>query len=302
MKFNKKILFMVALIVGVVLSACSNDAGTESQGNEGSTDKSIGEAVDYKIIGIEPGAGIMQATEKALEEYENLADWELIESSSSAMATELQKAYENEEPIIVTGWSPHWKFAKFDLKYLEDSEGVYGEEETIETFVRNGLKEDQPSAYSVLDKFYWEASDMEEVMLEIQEGADPTEAATNWVEANNDRVAEWIDGAEAVDGESISLAYVAWDSEIASTNVIAKVLEDLGYKVELIQLDAGPMFAAVAEGDADATVAAWLPLTHASYLEQYGDKMEGLGPNLEGAKTGLVVPSYVDIGSIEDLK
>ena len=56
------------------------------------------------------------------------------------MTTALSKALKDKEEIIVTGWSPHWKFAKYDLKYLEDPKGVYGGEETINTFVRKGLK------------------------------------------------------------------------------------------------------------------------------------------------------------------
>lgn len=302
--FKKKFRFLglaMILALSVVLTACGSD---ESNGGSGDSESaaSIGEQVDYKITGIEPGAGIMKATNKALEEYENLSDWELVESSSAAMAAELQKAIEDKEPIVVTGWTPHWMFSKFDLKYLEDPKGVYGEAENIETFVRKGLKKEQPSAYTVLDQFHWTPDDMGAVMVDIQEGMDPAEAAAKWVEENSDKVSEWTKGADKVDGEKISLAYVAWDSEIASTNVVAKVLEGIGYDVKLVQLDAGPMFAAVAKGDADGMVAAWLPLTHESYLKEYGDQMERLGPNLEGAKTGLVVPTYVEADSIKDLK
>lgn len=289
----------------MLLAACGSSEETAGDGGAEGNDsgsESFGETVDYKIIGIEPGAGIMQATEKVLVEYENLEDWTLVESSSAAMASELQKAYDREEPIVVTGWTPHWKFSKFDLKYLEDPQGIYGEAETIDTYVRKGLKEDQPSAYTVLDQFNWTNDDMGAVMVDIQEGMDPAEAAANWIEENGEKVAEWTNGAEEVDGEKISLTYVAWDSEIASTNVIGKVLESIGYEVDLVQTEAGPMFAAVAQGDADAMVSAWLPLTHADYLEEYGDDIESLGSNLEGAKTGLVVPTYVDIDSIEDLK
>lgn len=295
---KKKLLWSIVLVLTMVLAACSESG--ESEGEEASG--SIGEQLDYKIVGIEPGAGIMQATDKALTEYENLADFELVESSSAAMASELQKAYENEEPIVVTGWTPHWMFAKFDLKYLEDPKGVYGEAEAIQTLVRQGLKDEQASAYTVLDQFFWTPDDMAKVMVDIEDGADPAEAAAAWVEENSDTVAEWTSGAEEVDGEKIKLAYVAWDSEIASTNVVAKVLESIGYEVELLQLDAGPMFAAIAEGDADGMVAAWLPGTHATYMEEYGDKVEDLGPNLEGAAIGLVVPTYMDVDSIEDLK
>ncbi|WP_273852487.1 glycine betaine ABC transporter substrate-binding protein [Guptibacillus spartinae] len=303
--FNfKKGLTGLALFLSLtlILAACGGNNGGDSSEGSSEGGANVGEEVDYEIVGIEPGAGIMKATTSALEEYDSLKGWELIESSSAAMAAELGKAIEDEEPIIVTGWTPHWMFAKYDLKYLEDPKGLYGEEENIETFARKGLKEDQPSAHTILDQFNWTPEDMSSVMVEIQEGAKPEEAAQNWVNEHTDMVEEWTNGADEVDGEEISLAYVAWDSEIASTNVVAKVLESMGYKVELTQLDAASMFIAVSEGDADAMVAGWLPITHADLLDEYGDNMDRLGPNLKGAKTGLVVPSYVEADSIEDLK
>lgn len=133
----------------------------------------------------------MSATETALETYPNLANWELLPSSSGAMTVALSQAIANEEEIVITGWSPHWKFASYDLKYLEDPEGVFGGEESINTFAREGLKEDEPEAHKVLDAFYWTTEDMEQVMLDINEGASPEEAAAKWVEENKDKVDEW---------------------------------------------------------------------------------------------------------------
>ncbi|WP_100011404.1 glycine betaine ABC transporter substrate-binding protein [Lentibacillus sediminis] len=151
---------------------------------------------DMTITGIEPGAGVVAATEAAMESYDNLADWELQTSSSGAMTTALGEAIENEEEIVVTGWSPHWKFQTYDVKYLEDPEGGFGEAETIDTMVRQGLEEDMPNVYSVLDNFYWETSSMEEVMVAIQEGASPEDAAATWVEENQDVVSEWTADVE----------------------------------------------------------------------------------------------------------
>ena len=156
-------------------------------------DKSVAEQFDYKIIGIEPGAGVMQSTEKVIEQY-GLDGWELVESSSAAMAAELTKAYKNNSPIIVTGWTPHWKFSKFDLKYLDDPQKVYGGAEQIHTIVRQGLKEDMPDAYQFLDNFNWSPDDMADVMIEIAEGASPEEAAKTWVESHEQQVNEWLEG------------------------------------------------------------------------------------------------------------
>lgn len=148
------------------------------------------------ITGIEPGAGIMSATETALDTYPNLAEWSLLPSSSGAMTVALDQAIKNEEEIIVTGWSPHWKFASYDLKYLEDPKGVYGGDENIHTFVREKLETEAPEAYKVLDAFHWTPEDIEEIMLEINAGASPKEAAANWIKGNEELVNEWKSAIE----------------------------------------------------------------------------------------------------------
>ncbi|MBS4191260.1 glycine/betaine ABC transporter [Bacillus sp. FJAT-49705] len=293
-------LMMPVLILG--LAACGSDKASNDEGktDNGSAKASVGESVDYKIIGIDPGAGLMKATAAAVEEYE-LSDWDVVEGSGAAMTAALKKAYNKKEPIIITGWTPHWKFSEFDLKYLEDPKGVFGGEENINTIARLGLAEDHPSAYKVLDQFNWTADEMADVMVKITDGEDPEKAANEWIKANADKVSTWTEGVEKVDGDKITLGYVAWDSEIASTNVISQVLTELGYNVTLRQIEAGPLWAGVADGSLDASVAAWLPITHADYYEKFEGKFEDLGPNLKGTKIGLVVPSYMDIDSIEDL-
>ena len=294
---SRKIVLSVlaVLFIGtaIVVSIPKDEAVNQNQ-NE------IGAQTDYKIIGIEPGAGIMKLTHTAIEEY-GLKDWKLIEGSSAAMVAELKKAINNKKPIIVTGWSPHWMFSSFDLKYLDDPKGSFGGEEHINTIVRKGLEQDAPGASKILDQFHWETSDIEAVMVDVADGMDAREAAKKWIDANPDKVAQWTNGAEQGKGEKINLVYVAWDTEIASTNVIGKVLEQNGYDVTLSQVEVGPMFAGIANGSADATVAAWLPGTHIEYYNTYKNDLVDLGPNLNGTKNGLVVPSYVDINSIEDL-
>ncbi|MHA6485475.1 glycine betaine ABC transporter substrate-binding protein [Paenibacillus sp. strain BS8-2] len=153
----------------------------------------VGDSLDYTITGIEPGAGIMMKTEALLDEYGLSDKWTLLESSSAAMTQALENAYKNQEPIIITGWTPHWMFAKMDLKYLEDPRGVYGQDEQIHTVVRNGLKEAQPEAYAFLDNFNWTPEDMASVMIAIAEGASPEEAAKAWVDANGDKVDAWLE-------------------------------------------------------------------------------------------------------------
>lgn len=153
----------------------------------------LSEEAGQAITGIEPGAGVVAATENSLDVYDNLSDWSVETSSSGAMTVALGQAIANQEEIVITGWSPHWMFAKYDLKYLEDPEQAMGESESIHTFVREGLAEDKPEVYQVLDNFNWTTEDIESVMLEISNGVDPEIAARNWMEANPEKVASWIE-------------------------------------------------------------------------------------------------------------
>ncbi|MDK8189414.1 glycine betaine ABC transporter substrate-binding protein [Paenibacillus sp. UMB7766-LJ446] len=299
---------MTGVRTGLVVPAYMTDVNsiadleTGAASSTPSANANVGNEVDHQIIGIDPGAGIMKSTASAIEKY-GLSDWKLVEGSGAAMTATLDKAVKNKEPIIVTGWTPHWMFNAYDLKYLDDPEGVYGEAEQIHTIARKGLKEDKPVAYEFLDRFSWTPEDMGEIMVAIQDGDDPQKAAAAFAEKHSDKVAEWTKGLTPVNGDTIKLSYVAWDSEIASTNLLEYILkEKLGYKVTSLQVEIGPMWTGIANGDVDATPAAWLPLTSADYFNKYKDQIDDLGPNMDGAKTGLVVPTYMDINSIEDLK
>lgn len=294
-KWKKAAAVATSSILMLALAGCG---GGSPSANEGA-DATVGQQLEYKITGIDAGAGVVQAAEQAVEDYG--LEYTVQTSSGAAMTQALSDALAANEPIIVTGWSPHWKFAKYDLKYLEDPKGSFGGAEHINTIARLGLKEDAPDAYTILDRFYWTSEDMENVMLQVNEGADVEDVARQWITDNADKVSEWTEGIDPSDAQAITLAYVAWDTEIASTNVIGLVLKDMGFDVTLTQVDAGPMWASVASGDADAIVAAWLPGTHAKYISDYQNEVEDLGPNLEGAKIGLVVPAYMEINSIEDL-
>lgn len=149
------------------------------------------EEFDGKIISIEPGSGTVRMSEQAIEDY-GLEGYELVTGSEVGMLSELKGAIENEEWIVITGWTPHWKFSRWDLKYLDDPKKVYGDEEYIGTIVRKGFKEDVPGAYAIIDRFHWETEDMNWVMYEVEKGASDEEAAAMWIENNPDKVAEWL--------------------------------------------------------------------------------------------------------------
>ncbi len=143
-----------------------------------------------RIVGIEPGAGIMTRTEQAIDEYG--LNYELVASSSAGMAAELGSSIDSEEWVVVTGWSPHWKFGRYDLKFLDDPKGVYGGAEDIVTLARQDLATDDPEAYGILTRFEWTSDDIASVMTDIADGTPEEEAAKAWVDANPEKVNAWL--------------------------------------------------------------------------------------------------------------
>ncbi|WP_182357705.1 glycine betaine ABC transporter substrate-binding protein [Tomitella gaofuii] len=103
--------------------------------------------------------------------------------------------------------------------------------------------------------------------------------------------------------ETITIGYIAWDEDIALTNLFEQQLEAAGYDVKTTQLSAGAIFSGMANGDVDMFLDTWLPTTHKEYWDKYGAQLEDLGVWYDKASLELTVPSYVtDVNSIADLK
>lgn len=299
MRQKRHLLLPVILTLIILLSGCSTKVPKYQ------AKKALGPQINYTVTGIDAGAGIMASTQKALSAYGlTKANWQLQTSSTAAMTSTLDKAIRHQQPIVITGWQPHWMFSKYPIKFLKDPKHVYGKSESIHTIVRQGLKNDQPVAYTLLDRFYWTPAEMSQVMLKVNNGQDPRKAAQEWIKVNPKTVQKWTKGLKKVSGKpTLKLTYVAWDSEIASTNVVAEVLRGLGYKVTIQAMEMQPMWASIATNAADAQVSAWLPTTSAKFYSDYQGQFVDLGANLKGARVGLAVPKYMkNINSIEDLK
>lgn len=106
---------------------------------------------------------------------------------------------------------------------------------------------------------------------------------------------------QAEDKGAVHLSYVEWSSAVASTNVMKVVLEQEGFDVEATSLSAAAMWQSVATGDTDGFLAGWLPITHEDYYAKLKDQLVDAGPNLDGAKLGMVVPAYSEVDSIADM-
>ncbi|MEU9175645.1 ABC transporter permease/substrate binding protein [Streptomyces sp. NPDC048550] len=107
-----------------------------------------------RIIGIEPSAGAMGILKgKLLKEYGLDGEYQVVDGSTPGMLAELKRAYEKQEPVAVVLWSPHWAYASYDLKKLEDPKGAWGKGDGIHTLARKGFAADEPEVASWLRSF-----------------------------------------------------------------------------------------------------------------------------------------------------
>ncbi|MGM0622129.1 MAG: glycine betaine ABC transporter substrate-binding protein, partial [Bacteroidota bacterium] len=119
---------------------------------------------DGEIIGIGSGAGIHANTLKAIEEYD--LDFEQITSSGPAMVASLEKAVNDDEWIVITGWKPHFKWANFDIKYLDDPKDIYPKD-VCAIVSRSGFEEDSPEAAQFFKNFNLSEEQLYNLMNDI---------------------------------------------------------------------------------------------------------------------------------------
>lgn len=154
----------------------------------------VRDKLDGKIVGIGPGAGLTRLSKKAMEEYGlNDAGYNLVISSGSGMTAALKRAIDNNEWVVVTGWSPHWKFGRWDLRYIDDPRGVLGTIERADILARKGFYRENPDVYEMLDRITIPLDDVQAGMDAGERKSYP-EAARDYVESHPELVDSWING------------------------------------------------------------------------------------------------------------
>lgn len=92
-----------------------------------------------------------------------------------------------------------------------------------------------------------------------------------------------------------------WAEGVAMTYVAKAVLEEMDYHLVIQRATPDMILASMNNGDTDLYMDVWLPLTHGSKIAKFPNLVD-IGTSYAHAKNGLVVPDYVPINSIEELK
>lgn len=118
----------------------------------------------------------------------------------------------------------------------------------------------------------------------------------------DDDAADEGNGAAEADGPVVLGILPAWTDGLSMGYLWQEMLQDQGYEVEIEEItEAGPLYTAVASGDYHVYPSAWPEVTHAEYMDTYGDDLEDLGAYYEGAVLTLAVPEYTEIDSLPEL-
>lgn len=139
-----------------------------------------------RIIGVEPGSGMMRQSENVVREYG--LDYEIVEGSGPTAVAALKSAMDRGEWIVSMYWTPSWVFQAFDIKFLKDPKGVQEPTETYVWIARKGFSLEHPKAREVIASVFVPEPALTQMTGWVKDGASIEEAVTRWEEANANRL------------------------------------------------------------------------------------------------------------------
>ncbi len=156
------------------------------------SDPKVANGFNNTVQGIDPGSGLMQASEKALNIYD-LSDLKLISASGAAMTAVLDRAINDDQWVVVTGWTPHWMFARYKLRFLKDPKSAFGGQEGIHAIARLGLDKDHPKVVAFLTRFKLSDGELDAMLLDAQ-NTSTEKAVNNYIANNKKQIDYWMNG------------------------------------------------------------------------------------------------------------
>ncbi|RVI99545.1 glycine betaine ABC transporter substrate-binding protein [Sinorhizobium meliloti] len=145
--------------------------------------------VGGKIVGIEPGTGLMAQVEDAIKAYD--LKYQVIDGSTAAMTAQLQSSLERKEPIVTMLWEPSWMALKFDVKFLKDPKGVFPPPQTYYWIARKGFSAEDAHRRESLASVFVPIDDITGMNAEINDGKTMEQAVDNWWDKHADLIEKW---------------------------------------------------------------------------------------------------------------
>ena len=152
----------------------------------------IADKLDGRIQGISAGAGEMQLSRQAMDAYDLKDNLRLITASGPAMTAALARAVDNREWIVVTGWSPHWIWERYDLRYLDDPKGLLGGKEQVDILANPSIKAEHPEIAAFFSRMTVPLSKINDLLADANTNS-YDEAAEHFIANEQEMIATWLD-------------------------------------------------------------------------------------------------------------
>jgi len=145
-----------------------------------------------RLVGIEPGAGLTEATQNKVIPQYGLGKLDFMTSSTPAMLAELTSAMKSKDNIAVTLWRPHWAYDQFDLKDLKDPKNTLGTAESIHSIGSADFEKKFPEAAAWVKSFHLDSKllySLENDMFNGEKTSNYDPIVTKWMNEHQDYVA-----------------------------------------------------------------------------------------------------------------
>jgi len=142
-----------------------------------------------KIVGIEPGSGLMRDAKTAVTSYG--LKLKLVEGSTAAMSAAVKSATDRKEWVVATVWEPSEFMKKYDLKFLKDPKGVFPPAQTYYWIANRGFSAKNPVARELIAGVYLPLEDNNDINHALGEGKKLDDVMKDWYASHADLMKRW---------------------------------------------------------------------------------------------------------------
>lgn len=162
--------------------------------------------LDGEIHGFGAGSAASEILNNAIDNNTwGLGDWQLVDTSEVGMLSAARDAISREEPIVWVGWTPHWMNLELPMRYLEDPEDLFGEnngESDVLTLLRGDYAEANPNVVTFFEQFTFSAEEQSWMIQAFgQEERDLADVAEQWIGDHPERIEAILADVTTTDGD-----------------------------------------------------------------------------------------------------
>tara|TARA_R110001599_G_scaffold34421_1_gene110097 strand:+ start:181 stop:1119 length:939 start_codon:yes stop_codon:yes gene_type:complete len=164
------------------------------------------EQFEGEIYGFGAGSAASEILHNAIDnDTWGLGDWQVVDTSEVGMLSAARDAISREEPIVWVGWTPHWMNLELPMRYLEDPEDLFGEnngESDVLTLLRSDYAEATPNVVTFFEQFTFSAEEQSWMIQAFgQEEQDLADVAEQWINDHPERIEAMLADVTTTDGD-----------------------------------------------------------------------------------------------------